>query len=158
MRPALAAAAGLVLAVGVSLCGLREGEQPYRRYATLAEAAAGEGERGWLPAWMPPDATELHVQGDLDTNDWWIRARVPAAGVQSLRRSVVPVPADSVRVRQPRGRPEWWMESLVEQHPENDNGLHADLFRGTGDPVPRTTVIAFDRASDAVFIWTRGVR
>jgi hypothetical protein len=45
-------------------------EQPYRSYATYAEAvAAGEVERGWLPTWVPASASNLHLQGDLDTNE-----------------------------------------------------------------------------------------
>ncbi len=156
VRPVIA---GLVLAAGLALYLMARHEQPYRHHATVAEAvAAGERERGRLPEWMPSGATDLHMQGDLDTNAWWIRARLPAAGVQSLHPLLVAVAVDSVRVRRPRGSGAWWMESLIEQHPANDNGLHADLFRGAGSPVPRTTVFAFDRASDAAYIWTDGVR
>jgi hypothetical protein len=159
MRIVPAVVAGLALAAGAALHLMARYEQPYRHYATFAEAvAAGERDRGWLPAWMPSDATDLHIQGDLDTNAWWIRARLPASGVQSLHSHLVPVAVDSVRVRRPRRSGAWWMESLIEQHPANDNGLHADLFRGAGDPVPRTTVVAFDRASDAVYVWTSGIR
>jgi hypothetical protein len=134
-------------------------EQRYRHYTSAAQAAAaGERARGWLPAWLPASARDVHLQGDLDTNAWWVRADLSAAAADSLRLLLEPVSADSIRVPQPRRGAGWWFESLVQQHPENDGGLNADLFRGRGTPVPRTTVVAFDRTSSRVFAWTTVAR
>lgn len=45
----------------LALCAC--GEQPYRRYATAAEAiAAGERDTGWLPAWLPSSAEDVYHQ------------------------------------------------------------------------------------------------
>ena len=72
-RPAFRALAMMLV---VSACY----EQPYRHYATAGEAvAAGERTRGWLPAWLPGSAREVHLQGDLDSNEWWLRADVTPA-------------------------------------------------------------------------------
>lgn len=99
------------------------GEQPYSHYETAAAAAAaGEGERGWLPAWLPASATDLHMQHDLDSNAWWLRANLSPPAADSLQAVLVPVDARSVRVRHPRGAGLWWFESLIQQHPENDGG------------------------------------
>lgn len=125
-------------------------EQPYRHHASAVQA----GERASLPAWLPASARDVHLQGDLDTIDGWLRAELSPTAADSLRASLEPVSADSVRVRQPRRGEGWWFESLIAQHPENDGGLNADLFRGRGTPVPRTTVVAFDRTSSRVFAWT----
>ncbi|HYW14077.1 MAG TPA: hypothetical protein VE871_19085 [Longimicrobium sp.] len=38
------------------------------------------------------------------------------------------------------------------------DGLYANRYRGTGSPVPRTTVVAFDRLSPTVYVWTSATR
>lgn len=147
-----------VCALPVWLALIACDERPYRHYPSAAEAvAAGERQRGWLPAWIPGSARDVHLRGDLDTDAWWLRVRLSPAATDSLRALVSPVPADSVRAgRRPWRVGEWWFEALVQQAPENDNALNAELFRGTGTPVPRTVVVAFDRTSDLVFIWGSG--
>lgn len=134
-------------------------EQPYRRYADATQAiAAGERDRGWLPAWMPVSARDVHLQGDLDSNAWWLRAQLFTPAADSLRALLSPADADSVRVRGPFRGGRWWFEGLIQHEPANDGALTAHLFRGTGAPVPRTTFVAFDRTSDVVFVWGQGTR
>jgi len=134
-------------------------EQPYREYASGAAAIeAGELQRGWWPAWMPASARNVHLQGDLDSNEWWLRAQLSPASADSLRALLTPVDAGSVRVRRPWRGGGWWFEALIQQAPSNDGALNARLFRGTGTPVPYTTVVAFDNVSETVFVWTNGTR
>lgn len=61
-----------------------------------------------------------------------------------------PIDAQSVSVHHPRGESSWWFQGLIEQQPANDAALYAEVFRGTGAPVPRTTIVAFDRLSPDV--------
>lgn len=147
-----------LILVGAAILALAAcDEQPYRRYGSAAEAiAAGERDRGWLPAWFPGSARDVHIQGDLDNNNWWIRAKLTQPAADSLRAILSPAPADSVRVRRPRGATSWWFEALIQQAPENDNALNAELFRGTGIPADRTIIVAFDRISSDVYVWTSG--
>lgn len=134
-------------------------EQPYRQYASGAAAIrAGELERGWWPAWMPAAAGNVHLQGDLDSNEWWLRAELSPASADSIRSLLTPVDAGSVRVRRPWRGAGWWFEALIQQAPSNDGALNARLFRGTGAPVAYTTVVAFDNVSQTVFVWTNGTR
>lgn len=134
-------------------------EQPYRQYASGAEAiAAGQLQRGWWPAWMPASARDVHLQGDQDSNEWWLRAELSPASADSVRALLLPVDAGSVRVRRPWRGSGWWFEALIQQAPSNDGALNAGLFRGTGAPVPSTTVVAFDNGSETVFVWTNGTR
>ena len=142
----------LLLIAGGLAC--RDPDQVYRQYATHAEAvAAGEILRGWLPKWVPNSATDLHMQSDLDTSDWWLRLDLPSGAADSLRRTLVSVPAGSVSVRKPSRPGDWWFTGLVEQQPENDAALFAHVYRGSGTPVAQSVVMAFDRRSSRVYIW-----
>lgn len=144
----------LLVSVAAILALCACGEQPYRQYATAAEAiSAGERATGWLPAWLPSSAQDVHLQNDPDNNRWWLRAKLSRPAADSLRAVLSPVAVESVRVDHPRGRG-WWFEGLIEQEPSSDAGLHAELFRGTGAPVPRTTIVAFDRMSPDIYAWT----
>jgi hypothetical protein len=47
-------------------------------YATYADAErAGAVGRGWVPAFVPRSATAIREAHDLDTNDQWLRFRLP---------------------------------------------------------------------------------
>lgn len=47
-------------------------------YATHADAVAdGAQLRGWLPTFVPATATDIREVHDLDTNQQWLRFRVP---------------------------------------------------------------------------------
>jgi len=132
----------------------RDPDQLYRHYATYGEAvAAEEVQRGWLPAWVPASATDVHIQGNIDTNESWLRFDVPRISADSLRRGLKPLSAGDVQVRKPSGSRAWWFEGLIEQQPANDAALYADIYRGDGNIVPRSVVIAFDRTSGRVYAW-----
>jgi hypothetical protein len=130
-------------------------EPPYREYATADEAiSAGERDSGWLPSWFPASAKDVHIQVDPDNGRWWVRAKLSRPAADSVRAILAPIDAESAPVVLPRRASEWWFEGLIEQQPANDGALHAHLFRGTGAAVPRTTIVAFDRFSPDVYVWT----
>lgn len=66
-----------VLAVGltVSLFGCILSDRVEKRYATREEAIKdGLVEKGWVPDWMiPPSATDIRVETNLDTNTALLR-------------------------------------------------------------------------------------
>lgn len=45
--------------------------------------------RGWIPAWLPPEATEVVVEYNLDTNFTAIRFRLAPDAARELRRHLV---------------------------------------------------------------------
>ena len=54
------------------------GETQSATYATYNDAiAAGVQRRGWLPPFVPTTATDIREVHDLDTNQQWLRFRVP---------------------------------------------------------------------------------
>lgn len=73
-----------VLIVLAALCGCVE--QPHRQYASRADAVeTGELARGWLPVWVPESATDIRLQGDLDTNRIRLSFELPPSDWASLR-------------------------------------------------------------------------
>ena len=128
--------------VTVAACHM---DQVHRHYATYREATdAGERARGWLPDWVPASAVDIHIQGDIDTNERWLRFDVVRSVADSLRQELVPISADSMRGRAPSRSSAWW----------NDVALNAELYRGNSRRVARSILIAFDRASQHVYVWS----
>ena len=129
------------------------GEVVHRQYPTCAAAvAAGEQTRGWLPEWVPNTASDLHLQSDLDSNEWWLRFRLPGAARDSLKSRLTPADPTSVRPSKPGGAA-WWFEGLVQNEPANDGALNAQIYRRCCDPIKRTIVLAFDRNTANVYVW-----
>jgi hypothetical protein len=138
----------------VLLAGCRDPDQIYREYPSQAEAtAAGEVERGWLPEWIPAEARHLHLQNDVDTNEWWLRFDLDSAPAARLKRNLERVPPTAVRLSKP-SRAAWWFDGLVQKEPANDAALNAQLFRRCCDPLQRSVVLAFDRNTPTVYVWT----
>jgi hypothetical protein len=146
----------VLLAVGLPALGCRAAEQPSRLYGTQSEAvAAGEASRGWLPVWVPVAATELHIQGDLDTNERWLRFRLPDSVGHALRGHLLLVP-DSALPRLAKQRPagaSWWFQNLIQTAPADDGALNAIVYQGAGPVVPPGAYLAFDQTSDLVYLW-----
>ncbi len=138
--------------VTVAACHM---DQVHRHYATYREAMeAGERTRGWLPDWVPASAVDIHIQGDIDTNERWLRFDVVGSVADSLRQELVPISADAMRGRAPSRSSGWWFEGLIQRHPANDVALNAELYRGNSRRVARSVMIAFDRASQHIYVWS----
>lgn len=70
-------------------------------YATHAEAAADSAiARGWIPAFVPATATEIKEAHDIDTNERWLRFRIPA-GDTAFLATRLPLSADAREGRKP---------------------------------------------------------
>lgn len=67
---------------------------------------AGAMQRGWLPAWLPPNATRIRERHDLDTNArMWI-ANVPIGIDVSLPRDCESIKPESAP--SPPFELDWW--------------------------------------------------
>jgi hypothetical protein len=142
-----------VLWVGAYTCSRLE--QPHRFYHRHSQAvAAGEVLRGWLPAWVPPQARDIHIQGELDNNRRWIRFALDGEDARKLRSVLSSIPDSEVEQVVPRRSPaygDWWFEGLVQVQPANDDALSADIFRG--EVRGGQLFVAFDRVSPTVYVW-----
>lgn len=74
---------GKLLKLGVILFGLTNtacGERPYSIYETIRDSQSdGAVSRGWIPSWLPQNATEIHEIHDLDTSHRAISFQVSSA-------------------------------------------------------------------------------
>ena len=130
-------------------------EQLHRFYHRHSQAvAAGEVLRGWLPAWVPPQARDIHIQSELDNNHWWIRFALDGEDARKFRSVLGSIPDSEVEQVVLRSSPaygDWWFEGLVQLQPANDDALSADIFRG--EVRGRQCFVAFDRVSPTVYVW-----
>jgi hypothetical protein len=76
-------------------------------YPTMAAAVSdGAVTRGWIPAWLPANATDLHEVHDLDSNESALSFGVPASTRLALPSTCQPVQlSDTLPVRFSRS---WW--------------------------------------------------
>lgn len=148
-RPTACAAALLLLISGCS-------EQRRERFASGADALTSHAvRRGWIPAWLPPGATDVDLRYNLDTNDVWLSFRLDRTAAAALQRELMPLDDRRVRsldLRMPRGNA-GWPEGLIQQQPANDAALNARVFRGAGTRIPQSTCIAFEQTTDRVYAW-----
>src|SRR5215208_5791503 len=89
------------------------GEIQSATYATYADAiAAGAQRRGWLPPFIPATAADIREVHDLDTNQQWLRFRVPvgdtSVGIGAIRISIDE--AASRGDKPPRAMDDWLPE------------------------------------------------
>ena len=131
-------------------------EQFHHAYESGAVALSSDEARlGWVPQWLPPQAADVKLQYDLDTNDQWLRFKLPAAEQVRFTRYLQPmseVEIERLRIRRPRAA-DWWFDGLIQQQPADDPALNAELFAGAGDVVPRRAIVAFERGTLETYVY-----
>ena len=131
-------------------------EQLHHTYRNgVVALSSDEARRGWVPQWLPPQAADIRLQYDLDTNERWLRFTLPADERATLRRYLQPMSEKEImglRMRSPRSA-DWWFDGLIQQQPADDPALNAELFAGAGDVVPRRAVIAFEHGTQETFVY-----
>jgi len=129
------------------------GERPHETFATGSAALRSAAARqGWVPAWLPPTAEDVALQYDLDTNEQWLRFSLPEPERSKFVSQFGVVPESDIPKLKFRAAPDpnWWFESLIVQHPENDNGVHVDAYRS------RDGLVFVDRMSPRVYVYSAG--
>lgn len=99
------------------LCSCAElpGESQTCHYRTRADAErAGSFARGWLPADIPADATDIVESHNLDSNQMWVRFKLSATTPERLlQRCVVDSEVPLPPARQTRRTAKWWPKALT---------------------------------------------
>ncbi len=107
--------AGIVISLLLCSCAELPGESQTRHYPTHADAERdGSFARGWLPADIPADATEIVESHNLDSNQMWVRFNLSATAPERLlQRCVVDPEVPLPHARQTRRTAKWWPEALI---------------------------------------------
>lgn len=140
----------LVVATGLAAgCG----ERQEARYATYRDAVAhGAVHRGWMPAYVPHEATEIDEVHDLDTNAQLLRFRAPPDALTAMAEGLTPVPGPTVplppRHLSPPGGRMWRHELGSGTLPEGMAAYRAHLASG------RVHCVAVDMRGVTAYAWT----
>lgn len=129
------------------------------RYATWAEAHAAKlDERGWLPWFVPRNASEIVVRGDTRKNDARGSFRFPISETIRLKPKLADMPMDEVNGSTPRPEPydPWWPEWLtgtLEAGPRGNPGfsIHRPIHE-SGDVDEMLVACNFTKGQ--CFFWT----
>jgi len=122
-------------------------------YASVLEARrAGEFERGWLPAALPDDATNIREIHNVDTNEVWGLFLFPQGTRERLEKQLIPTTTLEVS-RRPIRNPhvDWWPEFLTGTHTPGSLSKSDFAFYRSQD---RTVYyFALDRHNGRAFFW-----
>ena len=135
-------------------------EQYYHFFRTGEEALSSDvSNRGWVPEWLPRAAYQIQLQYDIDSNNRWLRFKLPQGENERIIREffnkltweqVKQIPAPRPR------RADWWFEGLIQQQPANDGALNADIYVGNGTRIPRNAYLAVSKTDDSIYLWIEG--
>jgi hypothetical protein len=112
MRAVLLSVATAVGAATAALYGYDRLENPQREYETVSEEVF---RGGWVPRLLPPTATKIRVQNNLDTNEVWIRFSTGTPDFDPAKLGFRRMAPETwpAQVRQPRYA-SWWFASLTQ--------------------------------------------
>jgi hypothetical protein len=112
MRALLFSIATAVVTAAGALYGCDRLENPQREYPTLTEEVFLGG---WVPRLLPPTATAIRTQHNIDTNEVWVRFKTGAADFDPTKLGFSDTAQETwpTSVRQPRYA-SWWFSSLTQ--------------------------------------------
>ena len=119
----------------------------------VQRSAAAKG--GWIPEWFPTQATEIHIQYDLDTNYRWFRFKLEKASKDVFIRNFSQLSWDqakNIRLSSPRNA-KWWFDGLIQSQPANDAALNADIYVGNDITIPKKAYLAISKTDDLIYLW-----
>jgi hypothetical protein len=130
-------------------------QQREERYATYNDAVEqGAVRRGWIPAYVPRNATNIAEVHDLDTNGQLLRFQAPPEGLTAMAARLTPVLSRDVppppRYLSPPGAGRWRRDLGSGTLPEGLTAYRVHLDSGSAH------CIALDMHGLTVFAWTCG--
>ena len=110
---------------------------------------------GWIPSWFPINATNIHEQHDIDTNQVWIKFEILDSNNTTLLQSFKLLEPDKIAIINIKAPflSNWWFEDLIEHSPSNNNSLHAYIYQGNDDKISKKVFLAKDKLSHTYYIW-----
>lgn len=131
-------------------------DQRYEYFGAGSEVQQSiQAQQGWVPAWFPVEAKEIHVQYDVDSFQRWFRFKLDKATQKSFTRNFRLVGRDEAKnlnVSPPRNA-EWWFTGLIQTQPSSNTALRADIYLRNADKMPEKAYLAISKTDDTVFLW-----
>jgi hypothetical protein len=88
--------AAILLVVSARACTVYE--TPVEEYSSLAEArAAGAIDRGWIPDFLPANATHLREVHRIDSNNRWLAFMAPLPELRAMASQLAPLSYENAR-------------------------------------------------------------
>ena len=129
----------VVLAIPVAMIGACQYiENPKTNYNSMVEVQAdGAVMRGWVPLFIPKEATEITEQHNIDKNTGFISFKLPDRGLIVNGNSPCK-PIDYIEVKWFDSYPIWWPSELQGSSPESsklpyyycDSGIVGTEYEG----------------------------
>lgn len=144
----------IIIICCLSLMACSEQKSEYFNNANEAQHSA-TAKGGWIPDWLPANATEIHIQYDLDTNYRWIKFKLEKSLKDDFITNFEKISwekAKDISTSSPRGA-KWWFQGLIQQQPANDAALNAELYIGNGIKIPKSVYLAVSRTDDSIYLW-----
>lgn len=113
---------------------------------------------GWIPDWLPSDATEIHIQYDLDTNYRWMKFRLENKSKETFISNFKEISWENAKnyiESSPRGA-DWWFRGVIQEQPENGAALNAYFYVGDGTIVSKKIYLAVSKSDDSLYCWIPG--
>ncbi len=150
----------LVLIAISALCSCVEvpGESQTRQYPTRADAERnGAFVRGWLPADIPADATDIVESHNLDSNQVWIGHKLSGPIPEDLlQRCVVDRDVPLPPARQTLRTAAWWPEALTSGK-GSSQPIPGRVYRCSAlgrEPSVRPYALLIDEIGQQVWYWS----
>ncbi|GAA5010725.1 hypothetical protein FNZ56_01280 [Pseudoluteimonas lycopersici] len=135
----------LVASAAAVACSCSTSDVLDASYATRADAvAAGAIERGWIPAWVPVEATQLREVHDSDTNESALSFSLPSN--LAWEPSASCRPADGGEFPEPAFRRTWLPDNYQRY-------AFYSCPSGTTGSVPMIAAIAVTQDKKRVLYW-----
>ena len=145
MRPERAIA--LVLPLVCAACDwldMPETQMAEVAYSSRAEVVRDRAiERGWIPSWLPEDATDIRERHDLDSNISQLTFRFDKLNVSEC----VPIGADAVEIPR-KVMVEWWPAEL-----RDDRSVNSTFAFRKCQGANSTAYLAVDDKGKRAYFW-----
>jgi hypothetical protein len=146
----------VVVLVGAALipATYRRFQQPEAYYATQAEAVGARAvERGDVPRFIPPTATEIHARHNRDTGQRFVRFTFADADLPAITRGMRRMPREEVeKVSVPTpGWSEWW--PITSRTLSGGQGEYLHVYEAPSPP--DRGYLAVDPRSHYAYFWSR---
>ncbi len=152
MRTLLLSFGTVVAIAAAALCGCDRLENPQSEYAALTDEVF---RGGWVPKLLPPGATAIRTQHNIDTNEVWVRFKVGTAAFKPADLGFQQAAPDTwpSHVRRPRYA-SWWFTSLS-QFPPGAAELYVGACRAPGATGPARSGHLLVVSGEA-YLWCSG--